>query len=656
MANLAKFLTVAIVVGLMGFWQARMATAQEPQSIEVPELNPLLKSEFLKDPYGLFTAETALEQDFDPLNQSFADFGLSRDVIWLKFVVTNPTDVTITRKLSFNVPYCESLTAYLVTDNQPPIQLLHADHTTTYSQRGEQFRMFATDLTLPANSQARVLVRYWSAQSTQMHISIEDPSGFYARIWWANLVNWTITGMLAGVVAITVLFLASVGFRSTIWYAGYMFGATLFLAQLDGYNFILFWPNAPEWNFLAIIPILFIVVGTGVGFARAFVEAPEKHPVLNVILLAAMFGCALFLLASLWFLYDLWYKITALSFVAVCALFCLVTGFVAVRHKHPGAGFYMLGVTCVSISFVFGVSSYLIPGMVDLELPRRVGQIAILIQAMLFSSAIFRHHQVIRDERDMALAAEVELTKDRLELSEALYSAELEQQEAVKLAEARRAQLASTAHDIRQPLASLRLALLEMNQADPNASHQIGQNFDYLETLVRQNLDATRPDDEWKRGAEAETGPTERFPASIVLDNVAAMFGKEAAAKGIDLRYVPSSALFDTDPVALTRVVMNLVANAVKHTSGGRILLGVRRLRDAHRIEIHDTGAGMTEDEISEALTPYSLGAGSEGTGLGLPVVAELVATLGGTFALHSRKGHGSIASVTIPVVPDGQF
>ncbi|WP_146344995.1 sensor histidine kinase [Phaeobacter marinintestinus] len=648
MAVIAKYLFALVFAALATFWQAGCVLAAPAQSIEQAHLNPLPDAEFLIDPTGAFSVDSVLAQTFQPLARPFADFGFVRDVFWLKAEIVNPTAEAKTRKLSLEVPYVAEMTAYLILPRQSPQTILKNVATDPFSTRSENYRNLAADLTLPAETQATLLIRYRSDQSTQLQVRIETPAAFYSRIRGEDVFYWSLMGILAGIVGITVLYLTSVGFRPTMWFAGYMAGSALYLAHTDGYAFAYLWPNSPNWNSSAVALIGLVVVALGTGFARAFVDAPVNHPVLNRTLVAAITGNVLWLSGSLFFLDQDWYKIIGLAYAGLCAVLQLITGIAALRRGHPGAGFFMVGLTSVSVSVLMGVTGYLIPGLFDQDIAGRVGQISLLVEAVSFSSAIFRHHETLRDQRDTALAAEVRLSHERLELSEALYSAEKEQQDALRLAEARRAQLASTAHDIRQPLASLRMAMLDMNRDDSTTASQIGQSFDYLETLVRQNLDATHPDADWQQEAATENAPIEHFPASIVLNNIAAMFRQEAAAKGLDLRCVPSSAELDTDPVALTRIVMNLVANAIKHTETGRILIGCRRLSDGCRIEVHDTGAGMTPEEIDHALQPYALGENSQGTGLGLAVVADLARAHGARFELSSQKGRGTSACVTI--------
>ena len=113
-----------------------------------------------------------------------------------------------------------------------------------------------------------------------------------------------------------------------------------------------------------------------------------------------------------------------------------------------------------------------------------------------------------------------------------------------------------------------------------------------------------------------------------VLGAVYEMFLPDAKAKGLEFRYVQTSLTSDIDPLALMRIVSNLVSNAVKYTPNGKILLGVRRRPSEFRIEVHDTGLGMSQQEFEIAKQRHVRLHGkesmAEGHGFGLAIASEL--------------------------------
>jgi len=110
------------------------------------------------------------------------------------------------------------------------------------------------------------------------------------------------------------------------------------------------------------------------------------------------------------------------------------------------------------------------------------------------------------------------------------------------------------------------------------------------------------------------------------------------------------------DPVRLRQVFTNLISNALKFTtSGGSVTLVAEIRGNDIIVSVTDTGVGMTESEVSLALTPFGQVDSShnrwrEGTGLGLPIARALVQLHGGKLKIDSTKGQGTRVEVSIPL------
>ena len=121
------------------------------------------------------------------------------------------------------------------------------------------------------------------------------------------------------------------------------------------------------------------------------------------------------------------------------------------------------------------------------------------------------------------------------------------------------------------------------------------------------------------------------------------MFSDEAHEKGIDLKTVRSSIVVSAEPVILMRILINLVANAIKHTASGRVLIGARRRGNTAMIEVYDTGPGMSERDLQYVFKPYVSGATSTGEGLGLAIVKELANESRLDIHAQSLPGKGTV-------------
>ncbi len=110
------------------------------------------------------------------------------------------------------------------------------------------------------------------------------------------------------------------------------------------------------------------------------------------------------------------------------------------------------------------------------------------------------------------------------------------------------------------------------------------------------------------------------------------------------------------EELAIKQIMLNLLSNAVKFTpEGGSVTISAHMADDkSMMIDVTDTGIGMSADEITKALQPFSkidnnFGSMKEGTGLGLTIVDSLIRLHGGELQLISEKGKGTTARVVLP-------
>ena len=215
--------------------------------------------------------------------------------------------------------------------------------------------------------------------------------------------------------------------------------------------------------------------------------------------------------------------------------------------------------------------------------------------------------------------------------------------------------LAAASHDLRQPLHAMGLfaAALAARVRDPEVRPLVASiraSVEALEELFAQLLDLSRLD----------AGALEPARASVALGpllaRLAADFAPQASAAGLALRIVPTRLAVDTDPVLLERILRNLVANAVRYTPAGGVVIGARRRAGAVRVDVIDSGIGIAEhdrarvfDEFVQLAAAPRHHAGGRGMGLGLAIVRRLAALCGHQVELASTPGRGSRFSITLP-------
>jgi CheY-like chemotaxis protein len=142
------------------------------------------------------------------------------------------------------------------------------------------------------------------------------------------------------------------------------------------------------------------------------------------------------------------------------------------------------------------------------------------------------------------------------------------------------------------------------------------------------------------------------------------LWAETASAKGVRLIYEFDDELpaWGTgDPTRIRQILLNLVSNALKFTVDGEVRLMIRRAADAGvdwiEFAVADTGAGLTVDQQAKLFNAFAQAEASTarkfgGTGLGLAICKQLTTLMGGTIALKSEVGSGSIFRVSLRVPP----
>ncbi len=212
--------------------------------------------------------------------------------------------------------------------------------------------------------------------------------------------------------------------------------------------------------------------------------------------------------------------------------------------------------------------------------------------------------------------------------------------------------LAAASHDILQPLNAARLyvtSLIERQGQHEERSlvDNIDASLEAVEEIFGALLDISRLDTGVMRPDFAS------FRINEMMRQIEVEFAPMAAAKGLNLTFVPCSLVVRSDRRLLRRLVQNLVSNAIKYTPSGRVLVGCRRRGDGLRIDVYDTGIGIPDSKWRDVFIEFHrLDQGAKiarGLGLGLSIVERVARVLDSKIELESETGRGSHFSVTVP-------
>ena len=254
----------------------------------------------------------------------------------------------------------------------------------------------------------------------------------------------------------------------------------------------------------------------------------------------------------------------------------------------------------------------------------------------------------------------VEERRRRLErLADQLRDARIEAEAA---SEAKSEFLADMSHELRTPLHGLlgMLSLLKDSPRDPQAADWMATADESAQHLLRL-LDDILDLSKLESGALALT-PSPVMLA-LLLREVRSLLQPAASAKGLTLHATLDPALPDTvllDATRVRQVLFNLLANAIKYSDAGAIVLHGRLLAPEGQpptleFEVADTGIGMDSETVSRLFRRFSRtespGARRHGgTGLGLAISRNLARLMGGEIMVRSTPGAGSVFSLRCPL------
>lgn len=457
-------------------------------------------------------------------------------------------------------------------------------------------------------------------------------------------------GLFFGVMmTFVVFFLLSPNFvlnAASNWFGVYLASMALLSMHSHGYSLDIL-PVTPDSYFSVTRLLHTCVMLFYLLFILSFLRASAAYPVFwKSVWVFIIVGTAIAVLEQL--LESRSFQIIANLVPLTFVLFGLCGAYIAARDRLHGARFFMVGFGLLAIG---GVINYFasLPQFALLNEP--IDQLTLIIQAtdaLVFGGAILNQIYGLRRARDQAVDMQLSETQRRLELSNELLSREVDLRRAHDLAERHRSDLASTSHDLRQPIASLRSSLETAKDRSPKLASELSAGIEFLERLLGQTLTKTRAAAH-SQDINDTLDHVETVDLNIILRNAQRMFAKEASEKGIKLRIVDSSVSVRIPTIDLIRVVLNLTSNAVKYTSFGEVLIGVRRRGGGAAIEVWDTGCGIPSDQLEKILQPYVRGSAShnpKGEGLGLSIVKHLAERNELELKVCSRPSKGSVFAV----------
>ena len=257
-----------------------------------------------------------------------------------------------------------------------------------------------------------------------------------------------------------------------------------------------------------------------------------------------------------------------------------------------------------------------------------------------------------------------ELQQSNAELEERADLLERQREEIQRASAYKSEFMANMSHELRTPLNSMLIlsALLKDNKGHNLSERQL----EYAGTIHNAGRDLLNLINDILDLAKMEAGKVELHVEPVELaamcDDLLAQFLPQAEQKGLVLKVerlpgTPALAMMDGQRVQ--QVLRNLLANAIKFTHAGSVLLRVAVEGETLSFAVSDTGIGVPADKQVTIFEAFRQADGSisrhyGGTGLGLSISLQLARTMGGALHLHSKEGEGSTFTFVLPLQTPG--
>ena len=278
-----------------------------------------------------------------------------------------------------------------------------------------------------------------------------------------------------------------------------------------------------------------------------------------------------------------------------------------------------------------------------------------LLAQLIVSALILLYFAILVSDSQSFYNLLQESNKFREKLRQSNAQLNIALENARKASESKTRFLASASHDLRQPIHTMSLlnAALQMQKMDgptEEIADRLGQAIDILAAQMDSLLDISKFD------AGLIESKTSTFDLHAFCTRLQNEYSAICETKGLTLNYLNSTptALVESDPNLLERILRNLLSNAIRYTTEGSVNITLSSNFDKWRLTVSDTGKGISDDDqehiFEEFFQVENLNRDrTHGLGLGLAIAKRTAQVLDTEIEVDSEVGGGSTFSIEFP-------
>lgn len=565
---------------------------------------------------------------------SKSNFGLLKHPVWFRVVLrsSSPSE----RVWVVSMPPLQWVTWVQQRAGKPP-ERSEAGLGTLHELRIPLQRVPAVKLSLEADEPVTVHMRVRSSGLVQVPVHLWETAEWQEQERRSHALLGAYFGLLVGLLAYNGFLALRLRNQAYGYYVG--FGMAMGALQLGGTGLgpSLLWTSHAMWMFSALhlaTPALGIF---SLLFTDSFLRIRRTRPRLHRTLKAIVITWVLAILLHIWLPAPTVMNWISLPLAFLSLSLIMVAGVGGYLKQTPGATYFLLGWTGLVLAVLLRILLHV--GMLPPH-PLLYDSMLIASAAEMLLLSLALADRIMAERRARA-EADVQRTREQVA-----------REEAQRALHEKSRFMAAVTHDLQQPIYALSLATesVARRRADVVSTEALNQMqsavfaadelLSSLAMHVRLDRDDLQPE-------------IEVFSVQDMLERIDALFATRAEQQGLRWRVLPSLAQVRSNPLLLERMVCNLVANAMRYTSKGGVLLSCR-VRSTHLlIQVWDTGLGIPAREQSTIFEAHYRGSAAQshdkGLGLGLSIVSRCAQLLDIRVGLRSEPGRGSCFELWVP-------
>ena len=597
---------------------------------------------YFEDPTSIETISSIQSAEklsqFRALPNPLINFGFTASTYWFKFTIHHPLDKLHTYLLEIDYPMLDDIIIFSMSEKDT-VTVTPMGDLRPFNQRPLNVRNFITPIELSPHSTTHFFIRVNTTSNLAFPLKLWNQQSLVEHQFNHQWVNGIFYGIAFGMLVYNIFLFISIREKAFFFYLIHAVCSIGYYSILDGLSFQLM-PNAIAWQNNGIMVFMCCSLIAAIQFTRFYLETTDNNPIIERINLVSTI-CLVIALALIPFTstpLNLSQTIVVMGLMII--IYLPIVGYIRMKQGCPLAKIFILSwsgglfATCIAVLAALGF-------IANFDLTLWTMKIGWSLELALISFGLGHRINLLKEEkgkeRQQAIAA----------LSESKAKGEF---------------LARMSHEIRSPLNGVlgMLKLLsdtELNDIQKRYILNIDKAGDALEEVIDDILNYSKIE-----AGEVNLEHINFNLEQLMLDTIQ-MFEYKTAEHDLKLTVHIDQDIHPSylgDPARIRQVLINLLSNAFKFTSTGRIVVQVKLIRNTGSIanihfEVADTGIGIKEENLHKLFESFKQANNSTtrqfgGTGLGLAICKELTELMGGRIGVESVVDHSSCFWFELPL------